>query len=106
VNDIPGNIAKLVDDGVDLRVLEYRDEHGKFDKTYFSVKYKHVALKYEIATCIRTGQIVWVNMPFRSGKGDREIFQEDLKWLWAVVERAHADTGYRYHQFAFFLPVH
>jgi hypothetical protein len=33
--------------------------------------------KYEVGVCIQTGDIVWINGPFKAGRSDVTIFQED-----------------------------
>jgi hypothetical protein len=103
MNDI-GNIAKMTIDGTDFKVLERRDENQQFDKTMFSVKHKAAGLKYEVGVCIRTGYIVWINSPFKGGRGDLTIFKNGLQGLLEPGEKVHADRGYRFAQDHCFLP--
>ena len=46
--------------------------------------------------CIQTGDIVWINGPFRAGKWpDIKIFRRNLREKLAPGELAVADRGYR-----------
>jgi len=60
-------------DGTDFRVYEKRPR----DPHLLSHKYNGAGLRYEIAVCIRTGLIVWVNGPFKCGEfPDLKIYKE------------------------------
>jgi DDE superfamily endonuclease len=53
-------------------------------------------LRYEVALCIRTGDIVWVSGPFPAGQWpDLKIFRLELKHYLGPGERVEADKGYR-----------
>ena len=67
------------------------------DKSLFSHKFKRAGLRYEIAVCATTGEIVWVHGPFPCGSfPDLRIFRLALKGLLqATNEKAIADRGYR-----------
>jgi len=41
--------------------------HHHFNKDYFSHKFHHAGVRYEIGICIATGWIVWINGPFPCG---------------------------------------
>ena len=72
----------LVDvDGTDFKIAEHGPE-------FSSHKYaKKSALRYEVATCIQTGRIVWVNGPFEAGMWpDISIFRCALKSMLAANE--------------------
>ena len=62
-------------DGTDCKVWEPRKTHPdfQFDPGMFSHKFKRAAWKYEVAVAIFSDNIVWVNGPWRGGKGDKEI---------------------------------
>lgn len=66
------------------------------DKKYYSHKFKHAALRYEVAICIQTGDIVWINGPFPAGKWpDINIFRRNLIHMLLPGEMVEADRGYR-----------
>ena len=71
------------------------NEPWPFDTAWFSHKINRPALKYEVAVCIKTGFIVWVNGPFKAGKGDNTIFREGLSRKLESNEKVEADSGYR-----------
>lgn len=60
--------------------------------------YKHGkkgGLRYEIAICIQTGHIVWINGPFPAGRfNDITIFRSSLLSFLDEDERVEADDGY------------
>jgi hypothetical protein len=52
-------------------------------------------LRYEVALCILTGDIVWINGPFPCGLfNDITIFRHSLLSNLATNERVEADDGY------------
>lgn len=56
---------------------------------------KKSGLRYEVAVCILTGDIVWVNGPYECGKwNDIKIFRDSLMSHLAPFERVEADDGY------------
>ena len=77
-------------DGVDCPI----NEPWPFDPAWFSHKINGPALKYEVAVCIKTGFIVWINGPFKASIGDSTIFREGLSHQLAVDEKVEADSGY------------
>ena len=81
----------LVDvDGTDFKIADHGPEFSN------SHKYaKKFALRYEVATCIQTGCIVWVNGPFEADMwSDISIFHCALKSMLAAKEQVEADDGY------------
>ena len=64
-------------DGADCPVFE----PWPFNKGMFSHKLNGPGLKCELAVCIRTSLIVWINCPSRGGKHDSVIFRENLSGL-------------------------
>jgi hypothetical protein len=64
-------------DGIHCRVFE--PTQGTYSKNpkYYSHKFNQSALAYEVAISVFDNQVVWVNGPFRGGKGDRDIFRKD-----------------------------
>ena len=85
--------AKVNVDGTDFRICNKKP----FCKEWYSHKFNGPALRYEVASCIQTGDIVWINGPFKAGKySDITIFRDKLKFkLKEANEKAEADDGYR-----------
>jgi hypothetical protein len=62
----------------------------------FSHKSQGAGYRYEMGVCIQTGDIVWVNGPFKCGDWpDINTFRLDLKGRLAPGEKVEADVGYR-----------
>jgi len=79
-------------DGTDFRIYEPRP----FDRGLYSHKFKGPGLRYEVALCIRTGRIVWINGPFKAGNwSDLRIFKEDLIHRLLPGETLVADGTYK-----------
>jgi hypothetical protein len=56
---------------------------------------KKSGLRYEVALCILTGDIVWINGPFPCGLfNDISIFRNSLLSNLSANERVEADDGY------------
>jgi hypothetical protein len=87
-----GNVCLVTVDGTDFRI----PEPSPFWTGWFSHKFKAAGLRYEIAICIKTGYIVWVNGPFPCGSfPDIKIFRSALKYKLRAGEKVEADNGYR-----------
>ena len=72
-----------------------------FDKKWFSHKFRSSGVRYEVAVCIATGEIVWVNGPFPCGQWpDVRIFSTWLKHQLLPGECVEVDRGYRGHNCA------
>lgn len=69
-------------------------EPWPFDRKWFSQKTNGPALKYEVAVCIKTGFIVWINGPFQASKNDATVFKEGLSKVLAPDEAVEADNVY------------
>jgi hypothetical protein len=63
----------IVVDGVDFRIQEIR-KYG-FNPRIHSHKFNKAALKYEVATCINTGEFVWIHGPFPGSRHDLTIYR-------------------------------
>lgn len=85
-----GNDCLLSDDGLDLRIaLGYA-------KDFWSYKFKKSGLRYEVALCIKTGDICWWNGPFQPGVyNDDMVFNKGLAGMLEEGERVETDRGYR-----------
>lgn len=89
-----GKTCKVTVDGTDYKIP--RQTPHKRDKKFYSHKFKHAALRYEVAVCIQTGDIVWVNGPFPAGKWpDINIYRRNLKAMLLPGEMVEADSGYK-----------
>ena len=67
----------------------------KFNKSWFSYKFKKAGVRYEIALCIKTGHIVWINGPYPCGDyNDLTIFRLALIHELDENERVECDDGY------------
>ena len=76
-------------DCTDCLIYEPRNP---FSKSWFTQKRKTAGLRYEVAVCIQTGDIVWINGPFKCGVwNDLMIFRRDLKWKLAPGEMVETD---------------
>ena len=76
-------------DGTDFRVAE---QGPAFSSHKFAMK---SGLRYEVAICILTGDIVWLNGPFPCGRwNDIKIFRNSLMSHLMDGERVEADDGY------------
>ena len=86
---------KITVDGTDF--LCWPPSDGDERRSWISHKFKKPAVRYEIGISIQSGDIVWVNGPWRAGRyPDITIFRlgglKDL--LFECGERAEADKGY------------
>ena len=78
-------------DGSDFKI----QEQVPLWSGWWSFKYNGPGLRYEIALCIQTGWIVWINGPFAPGPWtDLNIFRYGLKKMLLPRERVEADSGY------------
>jgi hypothetical protein len=83
-----GNDCLLSVDGTDFLSPEY-------GKKFFSHKFRHSGLRYEVALSIKTGWICWISGPWNPGEwNDIEIFRMSLMTFLEPYERVEADDGY------------
>jgi DDE superfamily endonuclease len=88
--------ALMVIDGIDFAINEPR-KNG-FNKNWYSHKFSGPGVRYELGTCINTGEIVWFHGPFPCGSHpDLKIYRLGLKRLLNILEgeRVWGDKGYR-----------
>ena len=84
--------AKITVDGTDCEI----QEPTPFNKKWYSHKFRDPGLRYEIALCIQTGWIVWLNGPFPCGRyPDLTIAREGLVHELDDGEKCVADGGYQ-----------
>ena len=87
-----GSICKISVDGTDFKI----NEPSPFSGMWYSHKYDHAAVRYEIGLCIQKGYIVSTHGPFPAGlMPDVSIFCNKLKYELAHKERVECDRGYR-----------
>jgi len=83
-------------DGTHFQIRNRRDKDTKkYIKRWYSHKFKTSGVSYEIAVCIKTGDIVWICGPFPAATPDITIFRYKLKELLLPFEWVMADRGYR-----------
>ena len=64
-------------------------------RKFFSFKFRKSGLRYEVALCIKTGWIAWINGPYPCGMyNDLQIFRDSLLSHLGPNERVEADDGY------------
>ena len=77
-------------DGTDFRVAK------SYEKPFYSYKFKKSGLRYEVALCIKTGDICWTAGPYLPGIwNDNMIFNNGLVYQLEAGERCETDDGYR-----------
>jgi len=87
-----GKTCKVTIDGTDFRICE---QHP-FNKRWYSHKFRGPGVRYEVAVCIQTGDIVWINGPYPCGRWpDIKIFRHRLIHKLLPGEKVEADGGYR-----------
>eukprot|EP00804_Cyclotella_cryptica_P002914 CCRYP_013277-RA/>CCRYP_013277-RA protein AED:0.19 eAED:0.16 QI:0/0/0/1/1/1/2/0/211 len=74
-------------DGTDMSV-----QH-RFDPKYLYHKFNSNGLKYELGVCIQTGNIVWINGPFRTDFHDVDICRQSLIGALDEDKVVEADGG-------------
>jgi hypothetical protein len=71
-------------------------EPTPFSRRWYSHKFKGPGVRYEVALCIQTGDIVWINGPYACGSwADIRIFRHVLIHHLGEGEMVEADRGYR-----------
>lgn len=75
-------------DGTDMPV------QMKFAPGFMSHKFKGNGVKYEVAICIQTGEIVWIHGPVRCGENDISVSRQAFISFLHEDEKAEADRGY------------
>jgi hypothetical protein len=89
VDDIQNDAMSSVD-GTDCKVPNYKP----FWKGFFSHKITS-GVRWEVALCLRTGEIVWIHGPFPCGRWpDIEIFRHSMLSHLDEGEKVEADDGY------------
>eukprot|EP00804_Cyclotella_cryptica_P007920 CCRYP_019665-RA/>CCRYP_019665-RA protein AED:0.08 eAED:0.08 QI:0/-1/0/1/-1/0/1/0/146 len=76
----------------------------RYDPKFCSHKFKSNGLKYEVGVCIQSGNIVWVNGPFRRGESDTTIARQAVINALDDGEMFEADGGYGGEDFYIKIP--
>ena len=85
------NDALVSIDGTDMHMQQLRP----FWKGWYSFKFHGPGMRWEVAICILTGEIVWIHGPFPCGRWpDIEIFRHSLKSHLGRLEKGTTDDGY------------
>ena len=94
-HDFGPSIWVITVDGIHCWVNEPTHAIWSQDRRYFSHKYNHAGLSYELGISL-TGGLVWMNGPFRAGWNDKKIFVEGglRDRLVSIGKKAIADSGY------------
>lgn len=81
-------------DGVDF--ITYERQHPEFpiDKTTMSHKFKHGAVKYEVAIDVFKSKVVWISGPYKGGVHDKVIFSNGLKNMIPAGKKVICDRVY------------
>ena len=84
-------------DGVDFKMWERQHPEFPYDTKAMSHKFKSCGAKYLIALSVHRPQCVFIEGPFRGGKGDLDIFRESglMQKLKESGKIAILDRGYR-----------
>jgi hypothetical protein len=83
-------------DGTDMRVWEKKHSLMNVNKKQCSQKFKHGAVKYEIALSVFKPQCIHLIGPFRGGEHDLNIWRKELKAkLEANKKKCIVDRGYK-----------
>ena len=104
-----GRTCLVTVDGTDMAIFEpgiqphqrrrWRDKKGRWltcHPKWYSHKHKGPGVRYEIAVCIQTGDIVWLYGPFPCGKWpDKKIFEHRMIHRLDENEMIEADRGYK-----------
>ena len=86
-----GSICLVTLDGTDCPI----QEPSNFNKAWWSHKFNGPAVRYEVAVCIQTGWIVWVNGPYPAGEWpDARIARDILIYMLDRNEKVMADGTY------------
>jgi hypothetical protein len=81
-------------DGTDCQIEEPRIPH--FSPKFYGHKFNRAGVRYEVAVCIRSGWIVWINGPFPCGEwNDLKIAKFGLIPCLDEGELFIADNGYQ-----------
>lgn len=96
LNDPGTEIFIITVDGTDCKIWEKKHQRYPIDIGFFSKKFQHAAVKYEIGVAIFHDSIVWVNGPFPGTRHDITILRNDgLKAKMPPGKKLIADLGYR-----------
>lgn len=86
-------------DGVDFKILEPKP----FNRKWYNHKFHGPGVRYEIALCIQTGNIVWMHGGYPCGEWpDLKIARESYVHMLHPKERSIADKGYKDEFFLYY----
>lgn len=93
--DDTGDTALVYVDGKDFACNQVLRLRRSERRKWYTHKYNHFGIKYEIATCIKTGDVVHYYGPVRAAIHDLTLFRSFLRKKLGHGERVLADRGYR-----------
>ena len=86
----PKQAALVTVDGTDVWI----HKPSPRSRIWWSHKFNHAALRYEICQCIQTGDIVSISGPYPANMSNREIFDMGISLRLMPGELVEADNGY------------
>jgi hypothetical protein len=83
--------CKCTVNATDCRIYE----SNPFKRKWISHKFRKAELRYEVAVCIKTGDIVWIKGPFPCGRWpDLKKMRQELMKMLGLGKMVEADLGY------------
>lgn len=82
-------------DGTDFKIWEPKHPSMPLDKGFYSKKFAHGAVKYEIAVDLYSSKCVWINGPFRGGFNDKSMYESGLRDKIPKGKLGIVDGGYK-----------
>ena len=94
------NIWVISVDGTHVWLFEPSHPEFSQDSEYFSHKFNKAGINYKLGISLATGNLVWMNGPWKAGKSDLQIFIGGglRNKLLAVGKKAIGDGIYRGYQ--------
>ena len=81
-------------DGIDCKIWEPKHPTLNQDKQYYSKKFNHAGVKYELGIDVNSAKLAWINGPFKASVNDKTIFKQRLSNKLKPGKLAVADRGY------------
>lgn len=82
-------------DGVHFRREEPGHDEYKMDPSWYSHKFNKAGIDYEIALCIWTNRVLWINGPFKATANDLSVFKLGLLAKVPPDKKVIADKIYK-----------
>ena len=75
-DDFGSDLWVISVDGVHFWIREPQHPEWSQDRTFFSQKYNHAGICYELGISLSENKLVWMNGPFKAGQSDLSIFKK------------------------------